>query len=123
MDWRKVDAPLASALAGAAADEPLSVFVQIDRSGPSVDADALDRVGLGRDAAAGVATATLSPAQLDALTDEEWVLSVRLSGQLRLLRRGPAPAPQPSAPAGEKQAGAGDQHRGPKQVKRKPRPS
>lgn len=119
MDWRKVDAPLASALAGAAADEPLAVFVQIDRSRATVDGAMFDRLGLGGDASGGVTTATLSPAQVDALTDEEWVLQVRLSGQLRLLR----PAPAPSAPAGEQQAGAGDQHRHPKQEKRKPRPS
>lgn len=118
MDWRKVDAPLASALAGAAADEPLAVFVQIDRSRASVDGAVFDRLGLGGDAVGGVTTATLSPAQLDALTDEEWVLHVRLSGQLRLLR-----PPAPSAPAGEQQAGAGDQHRRPKQETRQPRPS
>ncbi|HWI03878.1 MAG TPA: hypothetical protein VNT52_08650 [Acidimicrobiales bacterium] len=118
MDWRKVDAPLASALAGVSPDEPLSVFVQIDRSRADVDGEVLDRLGLGRDAA-GLATATLLPAQVDALTDEEWVLHVRLSGRLRLLR-------QPGellTPAGEKQAGAGDQDRRPKQEKRKPRPS
>lgn len=118
MDWGKVDAPLASALAGASPDEPLSVFVQIDLSRGEVDGEVLDRLGLGRDAG-DVTTATLSPAQLDALTDEAWVLYVRLSGRLRLLR-------QPDellAPAGEKKAGAGDKPRRPKQVKRKPRPS
>lgn len=118
MDWGKVDAPLASALAGASPDEPLSVFVQIDASRGEVDGDVLDRLGLGRNAG-GLTTATLSPAQLDALTDEEWVGYVRLSGRLRLLR----PPESPLAPAGEKQAGAGDKHRRPKQGKRKPRPS
>lgn len=118
MDWGKVDAPLASALAGASPDEPLSVFVQIDPSRADVDADALDRLGLGRDAA-DVSTATLSPAQLDALTDQDWVRYVRLSGRLRLLRPPEAPLP----PAGEKRAGAGDKHRGAKQEKGKPGPS
>jgi len=125
VDWRKVDAPLASALAGAAADEPLSVFVKIDRSRGEVDEEALDRLGLGPDAA-GTSTATLSPAQVDALTDEDWVLHVRLSGQLRLLRQPDqllAPAPQRLAPAGDQEAGAGDQRRRPEQVKRKPGPS
>ena len=118
MDWGKVDAPLASALAGASADEPLAVFVQIDPSRAEIDGAVLDRLGLGRDAG-GVSTATLSPAQLDALTDEEWVLYVRLSGRLRLLRQ-----PEESlAPAGEQEAGAGDKYRGAKQEKRKPRPS
>ncbi|HET7718845.1 MAG TPA: hypothetical protein VFK43_02680 [Acidimicrobiales bacterium] len=118
MDWGKVDAPLASALAGASPDEPLSVFVQIDPSRGEIDADVLDRLGLGRDAG-GLTTATLSPAQLDALTDEEWVGYVRLSGRLRLLR-----PPEEALPAaGEKEAGAGDKPRRPKQVKRKSRPS
>ena len=62
-------------------------------------------------------TATLSPAQLDALTDEECVVYVRLSGRLRLLRQPEAPV----APSGEKSAG--DTHRRPRQGKRKPRPT
>lgn len=115
MDWGKVDAPLASALAGASAEEPLSVFVQIDRSRGDVDRDVLDRLGLGPEPAE-VSTATLSPSQLDALTDEEWVLYVRLSGRLRLLRQ-----PEALAPAGDKQAAAAEKDRRPKQVKRKPR--
>ena len=115
MDWGKVDAPLASALAGASGDEPLSVFVQIDKSHGNPDGDVLDRLGLGRDAN-GLSTATLSPAQLDALTDQDWVLYVRLSGRLRLLREPEARL----APAGEKKAGAGDEDRGPKEEKRKP---
>ena len=119
MDWGKVDAPLASALAGASAEEPLSVFVQIDRSRGDVDRDVLDRLGLGPEPAE-VSTATLSPSQLDALTDEEWVLYVRLSGQLRRLRRPESPAPS-LAPAGEKQAAAAEKDRRPNQVKRKPR--
>lgn len=136
MDWGKVDAPLASALAGASGEEPLSVFVQIDRAGAAADRAALARLGLGPDPAE-VTTATLSAAQLDALTDEDWVLYVRLSGRLRLLRE-PAPAPAPakggrpapapaeprrSAPAGQGEAGAGDEDRRPKQQKRKRRPT
>lgn len=82
MDWRKVDAPLASALAGAADDEPLAVFVQIDRS--SVDKATLHRLRLGR-AKGDVATMTLPAAGVAALTDEAWVRRVRLSGTLRPL--------------------------------------
>ena len=118
MDWGKVDAPLASALAGASGDEPLSVFVQIDQSRAKLDGDVLDRLGLGRDLN-GLSTATLSPAQVDALTDQDWVLYVRLSGRLRLLREPEAQL----APAGEKKAGAGDEHRRPKQEEGKPGPS
>lgn len=105
MDWRKVDAPLASALAGAPGDEALPVFVQIDRS--RADAEALDRLGLGRDPA-DLATASLSPEQLDTLTDQEWVLYVRLSGRLRLLVE-----PEPSAAPGQHQAGDARQRRRP----------
>ena len=118
MDWAKVDAPLASALAGASGDDSLSVFVQIDHGRGDVDRAVLDRLGLQ---AGELSTATLSPAQVDALTDEDWVLSVRLAGRLRLLRE-PAPAAS-LAPAGDKKAGAGDKDRRPKQDKRKRRPT
>ncbi|MGI8984762.1 MAG: hypothetical protein ACR2HM_09575 [Acidimicrobiales bacterium] len=118
MDWRKVDAPLASALAGAPADEPLSVFVHIDPARADIDRTELDRLGLGHDPA-GVSTAALSPSHVDALTDVDWVLSLRLSGRLRLLWEPAAP----SAPAGDEQAGAGDERHRPKQDKGKARPS
>lgn len=103
MDWRKVDAPLASALAGTPGDEALPVFVQIDRS--RADAEALDRLGLGGDPGE-LGTASLSPEQLDILTDEDWVVFVRLSGRLRLLVE-----PERSAPPGQHQAGHADQPR------------
>jgi hypothetical protein len=103
VDWRKVDAPLASALAGTPGDEALPVFVQIDRS--RADAEALDRLGLGGDVGE-LGTASLSPEQLDALTDLEWVLYVRLSGRLRLLVE-----PERSAPPGEHEAGHADKDR------------
>lgn len=115
VDWRKVDAPLASALSGASADEPLSVFVHIDRSRGDLAGDVLDRLGLGPDPAE-VTSATLSPDQLDTLTDQEWVVYVRLSERLRLLR--PPGARRP--PASEKGAGAGGTHRRTKQERGKP---
>lgn len=86
MDWGKVDAPLASALAGARPDEPLPVFVFLDRS--RVDADVLDQLGLGSDEDGGdVGSASLCAADVAALTDEAWVQRVHLSGRLRLLPR------------------------------------
>ncbi|MGH9263332.1 MAG: hypothetical protein ACRD1D_01440 [Acidimicrobiales bacterium] len=103
MDWAKVDAPLASALAGTPSDEALPVFVQIDRS--RADAEALDRLGLGRDLG-DLGTASLSPSQLDALTDQEWVLYVRLSGRLRLLVD-----PDLSAAPSQKKAARGNKRR------------
>ena len=103
MDWRKVDAPLASALAGTQGDEALPVFVQVDRS--RADADALDRLGLGRDPG-DLGTASLSPKQLDALTDQDWVLFVRLSGRLRLLAE-----PEPLAAPSQQEADQAHQRR------------
>lgn len=86
MDWGKVDAPLASALAGAGPEDPLPVFVFLDRS--RVDADVLDQLGLGREGDGGeVGSASLSAAEVAALTDEAGVQRVHLSGRLRLLRR------------------------------------
>jgi len=82
VNWGKIDAPLASALAGAADDHPLSVFVHLDRS--RADDDVLDRLGLGLDVG-DVGTASLSPADLADLTDQAWVRRVSLSGRLRLL--------------------------------------
>ena len=82
MDWGKVDAPLASALAGAVGDDPLPVFVHLDRD--RADDEVLDRLGLGADGG-DVGTASLSPADVAALTDQDWVRRVSLSGRLRLL--------------------------------------
>lgn len=81
MNWGKIDAPLASALAGAADDDPLPVFVHLDRS--HADSDVLDRLGLGLDDG-DVGTTSLCPADVAALTDEAWVRRVSLSGRLRL---------------------------------------
>ncbi len=82
MDWGKIDAPLASALAGAADDDRLPVFVHLDRS--RADRATLDRLGLGR-RGGEVSTASLSAADLADLTDKAWVRRVSLSGRLRLL--------------------------------------
>lgn len=79
------------------------MFVKIDRS--RADPDALDRLGLDRDLG-DLGTASLSPAQVDALTDEDWVLFVRLSGRLRLLVE-----PQPSPPAGQAEVAGKDRKR------------
>jgi hypothetical protein len=107
VDWAKVDAPLAAALAGASADDALPVFVHVDRS--AADVNALDALNLGD--VGDVGTALVSPAQVDALTERDWVLSVRLSGHLNLLAE---PPPSASAPAGDHDAGGGH-HQGPAQ--------
>lgn len=93
MDWAKVDAPLASALAGAEADEPLAVFVRLDR--PGADEALLARFGLDQDGGLDrdgdpdrdgteIITASLTASQLAVLTDQRWVRRVSLSGRLRL---------------------------------------
>ena len=89
VDWRKVDAPLASALAGAPDDESFAVLVHIDRS--RADAKVLDQLGLERDDDREIEAMSLSVAELAALTDQPWVQRVRLSGRLRLLRPPPTP--------------------------------
>ncbi len=83
MDWRKIDAPLASALAGASDDDALPVFVHLDRA--RADGDVLDRLGLGVDEDGDVSTASLSRSDRADLTDQVWVRRVSLSGRLRLL--------------------------------------
>lgn len=89
MNWGKVDAPLASALARAAAGEELTVFVDLDRS--QAEGDVLRRLGLGPggegegDGVGSLASASLLPAQVADLTDHPWVRRVTLSGRLRLL--------------------------------------
>ena len=79
-----MDAPLASALAGAADDEALPVFIQVDRS--QADAQVLDELGLGMDDG-DIGTTSLSAAQVAALTDQAWVQRVQMSGRLRMLRQ------------------------------------
>lgn len=79
MDWAKVDAPLASALAGADEEDELTVFVHLDLE--RADAATLERLGLD----GAVSTASLRPAEVAALTDEECIRQVRLARRLRLL--------------------------------------
>jgi len=83
VNWGKIDAPLASALAGAADDDSLPVFVHLDRS--RADDKVLDRLGLGGLDDGDVSTASLLPADVATLTDQAWVRRVSLSRRLRLL--------------------------------------
>lgn len=77
-DWRKLDAALAGAL-GSASKRPLSVFVHFDPEG------AEELRALGIDPSPGIATATLSPEQIKALSEQAFVRQLRLSAPLRLL--------------------------------------
>ena len=79
MDWAKVDAALASALAGADEEDEFTVFVHVDleRAGAAT----LQRLGLQ----GAMSTATLRRAEVATLSDEPCVRQLRLAQRLRLL--------------------------------------
>lgn len=85
MDWSKVDATLAAALADAGADDScrLPVFVHLDAD--AADPSFLDELPLAPPGERGICTGTLSAADVDRLTEQPWVRSIGLSGPLRLL--------------------------------------
>ena len=92
MDWSKVDASLAGALAGHGwpgadaardAERRLSVFVHIDAD--RADQSLLAELALGTSSTGDVRTGDLTPADVARLTEQPWVTRVRLSGPLRLL--------------------------------------
>ena len=76
-NWRKVDAALAGAL-GRGGDDPLSVFVHYD-PGETAELEAM-----GIDPGPGIATATLTAAEIGELSERPWVRQIRLSSPLRL---------------------------------------
>ena len=84
LDWSKVDAALAGALADAdaAGSARLAVFVHVDVDRAEVSL--LEELGV-RASGGGVCTGTVSPDGVDRLTDQSWVSRVRLSAPLRLL--------------------------------------
>lgn len=87
MNWSKVDATLAGALADVDADNRaqrrLTVFIDVDPE--SVDLTALAGFDVRKPETGDVCTATLSATEVERLTDEAWVRRVRFSGRLRLL--------------------------------------
>ena len=87
MNWSKVDATLAGALADAGADDRaqrrLAVFIDVDPE--AVDLTVLAGLDVRKPEAGDVCTATLSATEVERLTDETWVRRVRSSGRLRLL--------------------------------------
>jgi hypothetical protein len=97
VDYAKVDASLAAALAATGASdartgaERLTVFVHLaDDVGPA-EREALAGLGLdpAGDPEAATTTATLTPAQVAALSERPSVRRIQLSERLRL-RQGPA---------------------------------
>jgi hypothetical protein len=85
VDWSKVDATLAGALADAGdpAQRRLPVFIDVDPEG--ADPSVLAGFDVRLAETGQVCTATLSATEVDRLTDESWVRRVRLSERLRLL--------------------------------------
>lgn len=83
-----MDAALAAALddltTGSAPRIP--VFVHVDPAATVPERTALDRLGVRSSSlVGGIATASLSPSQVRALSQQPWVRSIRLSGPLNLL--------------------------------------
>jgi hypothetical protein len=94
VDYRKVDAALAAALAevldgpepdrGArAAPQKLSVFVHVDPAAAKRERAALAKLGVRAGSLmGGIGTATLSPSQVRELSELPWVRQIRLSQPL-----------------------------------------
>ena len=81
MDWSKVDAGLAAALADAEAGDRYVVFVHLARPVDPGVADRLPCATTGNDA---VRTATVSTADVERLSDRPEVSQIRLSRALGL---------------------------------------
>jgi len=79
MDWSKVDAGLAGALADDDASQRYDVFVHL---APGADPDVLVALGVVAPGEGAVRTARVSVADVARLTDQEGVRLVRLSGRL-----------------------------------------
>jgi hypothetical protein len=88
MEYRKIDAPLASALEDVQEPEKpdLTVFIQTTHPPGSEEARFLEQLGV-RGVAGGrqFFTATLSPRAVAELSDQPWVRSLKLSSKLRPL--------------------------------------
>ena len=85
MDWSKLDAGLAGALAGEEAPRRYAVFVHLaDDVAPEV----LAQLGVEASGEGRVRTATVSWADVDRLSDQEWVSQLRMSTTLNLAGEG-----------------------------------
>lgn len=84
MDWSKVDAALAGALADVGDPDArcLPVFVHVDVE--EAEETLLATLDVHGSAPGGIGTGTLSAAAVDRLTDQPWVTRIALSGPLRL---------------------------------------
>jgi hypothetical protein len=88
MDYTKLDASLASALAQATTEDEPSITVSVRTRYPvgPREAEELKAAGISS-APAGKRgfTATLAPGDVARLTDQPWVQSVKLAQRMRLL--------------------------------------
>lgn len=87
VNYRKVDAALASALRKPPARLP--VFVHLDPDASEAEHASLASLGLPAGSLQGaIATASLSPAQVRKLSDQPFVRQIRLSSPMNLLGDG-----------------------------------
>ena len=81
MDWSKLDAGLAGALAGEEAPVRFAVFVHLTHgAGP----DVLAQLGIEASGEGRVRTANVSAAEVDRLSHQAWVSQLRISTTLNL---------------------------------------
>jgi len=80
MDWSKVDARLAGALAAGDASSRHTVFIHL---APGAEPELLATLGVASAGEGAVRTATLSAAEVARLSDRDEVGFLRMSGPLR----------------------------------------
>jgi len=87
MNWSKVDAGLASALTDEGGPRRYAVFVHL-AADADADADVLADLGLEASGEGRIRTASVSAAEVDLLSDQEWVTRLTISTTLRLAGEG-----------------------------------
>lgn len=85
MDYAKIDAALAMALADPQSPDErnLLVFIKMHGAPEGAEKSRLERMGI-QVSAGGAVTATVSPNEVDAISEMSSVRSIRLSRRLRL---------------------------------------
>jgi len=84
MDWSKVDAGLAAALADDPPAPPMAVFLHLTEP---VEPERIEELGVDAAGEGLVRTATVSPEDVDRLSEQAWVSQLRLSRSLGPLDR------------------------------------